>query len=102
MRENGLSDRIANLKDTVLFDRSDIRVGTQVVQVIVRELSGVTVDEAELVGDVARGGRDAGLGGADVGSKRHLILEGDEIPARDGFFSFRNCEKGGHLEKLLW
>ena len=97
-RKNGLSELIADSKDTVLFDRSDVRVGTQIVQVIVRELSGVTVDEAELVGDIACGGRDAGLGGADVGGERHLVLEGDDVPARDGVFSLRNSEKGGHRE----
>jgi len=92
-KEDGLSDLLADLKDTVLFDRSDIRVGTQIVQVLVGELSGVAVDEAELVGDIACSGRDAGLNRANVGSKGHLILEGNDIPARDGFFSLRNSEK---------
>jgi len=99
-RENLLGGLIAEPTDTVLFDRIDIRVGTQVVQVVVSEISGVTVDEVELMSDVACGGRDVGLGGADVGSKRHLIFEGNDIPARDGFFSLRNSEKGGHLEKV--
>ena len=89
-RDNGLSDILADLNDTVLFDRSDIRVGTQIVQVIVGELSSVTVDEAVLVSDTACGGRDGGLDGANVGSKRHVILEGNDIPARDGVFSLRN------------
>ena len=88
------------MNDTVLFDRSDIWVCTQVVQVLVGELSSVTVDEVELVGDIACSGRDAGLDRANVGSEGHLILEGNDIPARDGFFSLRNSEKGGHLEKV--
>ena len=75
-------------------------MGAQIVQVLVGEFSGITVDEVELVGDVACGGRDAGLGGADVGSKRHAILEGNDITARDSVFSLRNSERGSHLEKI--
>ena len=75
-------------------------MGAQIVQVIVSELSGITIDEVELVGNIACGGCDAGLGGADVGSKRHVVLEGNDIPARDGVFSLRNSERGGHLEKI--
>ena len=100
-RKNGLSDRTADLKDTVLFDRRDVRIGTQIVQVIVRELSGVPVDEAVFVRDVARGGRDAGLDRANVGSKRHALLEGDDVLARDRIFGLRDCEKGGHRVELL-
>ena len=99
-REDGLSDLIANLKDAVLFDRSDLWVGTQIVQVIVGEFSGVAVDEIVLVGDIACGSRNAGLDGAKMGSKRHVVLEGDDIPARDGFFSLRDGEKGGHRERV--
>ena len=58
---------ITGFTDAVLFDRIDLRVGTQIVQVTLEELSGVTVDGAEFVGDVACGGRDAGLGRANVG-----------------------------------
>ena len=99
-RGNLLSGLVAEPTDAVLFDRSDIRVGTQIVQVVVGELSDVTVDEVELVGDIACAGCDAGLGGANMGSKRHVILEGNDIPARNGVFDMRNGEKGGHLEKV--
>ena len=75
-------------------------MGAQIVQVIVGELSSITVDEVELVGDIACGGRDGGLGGTDVGSKRHAVLEGDDIAARDRVFSLRNSERGRHLEKI--
>ena len=71
-------------------------MGAQIVQVIVGELSGVTVDEAVLVGDIAWGGLDFGLGGANVGRKRHLLFEGDDISSGDGLFGFRNGKKGGH------
>ena len=101
-KENRLGGLIAEPSVTVLFDRSDLRVGTQIVQVVVGELSGITVDEVVLVGDIACAGRDGGLGGADVGSKRHAVLEGNDIPAGDGVFSFRNSEKGGHWEKVAW
>jgi len=100
-REDGLSDLLADLENAVLFDRSDIWVGKQVVQVLVGELSGVTVDKVEFVRDIACAGRDAGLGGAKVGSERHVVLEGNDIPARDGFFSLRNGEKGGHWGSVL-
>ena len=69
----------AGVIGTVLFDRIDIRVGAQIIQGFVGELSGVTVDEAELVGDIARGG-------ANVGSERHPRLEGNDVSAGDGFF----------------
>jgi len=48
------------------------------------ELSGVTVDEVELVGDIARGGLDAALDGAGVGSESDALLDGNDVPARDG------------------
>jgi len=101
-RENRLSSLVAEPTVTVLFDRGDIRVGTQVVQVVVSELSSVTVDEVELVSDIAVAGRNGGLGGANVGSKRHVLLEGNDIPAGNGVFGFRNSEKGGHLEEVAW
>jgi len=102
MRENRLSSLAAEPTVTVLFDRSDIRVGTQVVQVVVGELSGVTVDEVELVNDIAVAGRDGGLGRANVGSERHVLLKGNNIPSGNGVFGFRNSEKGGHLEEIAW
>ena len=77
-------------------------MGAQIVQVFLGEFSGITVDEAELVGDVAWGGLDDGLGGTDVGSKRHTLLEGDDVPARDSFLGFRNGESGGHCRKVRW
>jgi len=77
-------------------------MGTEVVQVVVGEVSCVTVDELELVSDIAVAGRDAGLGGANVGSKRHVLPEGNDVPARGGFFGFGNGEKGGHLEEVAW
>ena len=76
-------------------------MGAQIVQVILGELSGVAVDETELVGDVACGGRDFGLGGANVGSERRLPLEGNDVPAGDGVFSLRNSEEGSHRGKVL-
>ena len=102
MRENRLGGLIAEPSVTVLFDRSDLRVGTQIVQVIVGELSGVTVDEAVLVSDIACAGCDGSLSGADVVSKRHVVLEGNNVTARDGVFSFGNSEEGGHWEKIAW
>ena len=81
--------------DTVLFDRSDIRVGTQLVQVIDGELSGITVDDVELVCDLAWGGHDLALDGVDVGSTRGTLLEGDDVPAGDGIRNLRNGEEGG-------
>jgi len=95
---NGLSNHSAGFDDAVLFDRSDFRVGKQVFQVIVGEISGVTVDDVELVGDVAVGGRDAGLGGANVGSKGHVLLEGDDVSAGDRVLGLVNSEDGGHCE----
>ena len=92
---DGLSHE-AGFGDTVLFDRSDLRVGAQMLQVIVREFPGVTVDEFVLVGDIAWGGLDFGFGGVDVGLERRLLLEGNDVPSWDGFFGFGNGEKGGH------
>ena len=91
---------IAGLAGAILFDRIDLRVGAQFVQVILAEISGVTVDQAEVVGDVAWGGRDTGFDRANVGSKRHILLEGDDILARDSFLGFGNSEKGGHWRKV--
>ena len=88
------------MNGAIFFDRIDLRVGAQIVQVFRRELSGVTVDDIELVSDVAWGGRDAGLGGANVGSERHILLEGNDVPARDGFLGFGNNKKGGHWERV--
>ena len=88
------------MNGAVLFDRSDLRVGAQIVQVILGELSGVTIDETVLVGDVARGGRDFALDGANVGGEGSLPLEGDDVPSSDRFFGFRNGEKGGHWGKV--
>ena len=82
-RGNGLSNQAAGLDDAVLFDRMDIRVAAQIVQVILGELSGVAVDDFVLVDDVTWGGRDAGLCGANVGSEGHILFEGDDIPAGD-------------------
>ena len=97
-----LSDHSVNagLNGAVLFDRVDLRIGAQIIQVILGEFSGVSVDDVELVGDVARGGRDAGLGGANVGSKRHTLLECNNILARDSFLGFGNSKKGGHWRKV--
>jgi len=85
---------MAGVVDTVLFDRIDLRVGAQIVQIAVGELSGVTVDGAKLVGDIH-------WGGANVGSERHLRFEGNDIPAGDGLFGFRNSEKGGHRGRVV-
>ena len=107
--ENGLSEYkgSASLNGAVLFDRIDLRVGAQIVQVFLGELSGVTVDDFELVNnvawggrDVGLGGRDVGLGGADMGSERYIVLEGNDIPARDRFLGFGNSKKGGHWERV--
>ena len=102
MEGNGLSDHGAGLNYAVLFDRSNLRVGAQIVQVILGELSGVTVDDVELVSDVAWGGRDAGLGGANVGSEGHILLEGDDVPAGGGFLGFGNGKEGGHCGEVRW
>ena len=88
------------MNGAVLFDRIDVRVGAQSVQVFLGELSGVTVDDVELVDDVAWGGFNTGLGGADMGSERDIVLEGNDIPARDRFFGFGNSKKGGHWERV--
>ena len=80
--------------DTVLFNRIDIRMGAQIVQVILGELPGVTVDEVEHMGDIV-------CAGANVRSERHLRLEGNDVPAGDGFFGFINSEKGGHRRGVL-
>jgi len=60
--------------DIVLFDQIDFRVGAQRVQVMVGEDSGVAVDDAELMGDVAIGGREAAPHGADMGGERNPPL----------------------------
>ena len=97
---NRLSGNFTGPNGAILFDRSDFRVGTQIVQIIVGELSGVTIDEFVLVDDVAWGGRDFDFGGVDVGSERHPLLEGDDVTARDGAFSLRNSEEGCHWGKV--
>ena len=91
---DGLSLIEGGVSHTVLFDRSYIRVGTQIVQVVDRELSGITVDEVELMSDLAWGGPDVALDGVDVDSKGHATLEGNDVPARDAIPNLRNGEKG--------
>jgi len=89
-------------RDTILFDQFDIRVGTQPVQVIGGELSGVTADEVELMGDVALGRCEVGSEGGEVDSKRHPSLEDDDVPARGRVGNVRDGEKiGGHEEGVL-
>jgi len=72
-------------------------VGAQIVQVFLGEIASIAVDEAELMGDVTWGGRDFVLGGANVGGERYLPLEGNDVPAGDGIFSFGNGEEGSHF-----
>ena len=96
MGEDALSNHPAGLNDAVLFDRIDLLVGAQRHQLIPGELSGVTVDEVELMNDIAWGGCNFALGRANVGSERHPLLEGNDVTARDGFSGFSYSEKGGH------
>ena len=83
------------MRNTVLFDRCDIRMGTQLVQVVGRKFSSIPVDDAELVGNRAWGGYNVALDGAKVGSTRDTLLESDDIPAGCGIRNLRNSEKGG-------
>ena len=73
--------------DTVLFDGVDLRVGTQNVQVGLGEGSGVAIDDLEVMGDVAIGLLDVLFDGVGVDSERNTLLDGNDIPARDGFLS---------------
>jgi len=47
------------------------------------------------MGDLACGGCDVALDGANVGSKGRTPLEGNNVPVRDGVPNLRNSEKGG-------
>jgi len=98
----GLGDHSveAGLNGAVFLDRFDLGVSAQIVQVLLGELSSITVDDVEPVSDVAWGGRDAGLGRDNVGSERHILLEGNNIPSRDGFLGFGNGKKGGHCGRV--
>lgn len=81
--------------DTVFFNPSDIRVGTQLVQVISGEFSSVTVDDVELIGNLAWGRRELVSDRTDVGGTGSTLLEGDNISAGDGIRNLRNSEEGG-------
>jgi hypothetical protein len=94
---DALSLRDESMRNTILFDRCDIRVGTQLVQIIGRKLSSIPVDDVELVGNRARGRCDLALNGAKVGSTRGTLLESDDVPAGGSIRNLRNSEKGrGH------
>ena len=94
---------MAGARDTILFDRIDIRVGTQLAQVFGSELSGVTADEVVLMGDIASTGRDAALGRGEMGSKGHPSLEENDVPAGDGVGNASNSDGGVcHEEEMPW
>ena len=90
-------------RDAILFDRIDIRVGTQLAQVFGGEISGVTADEVVLMGNIALTGREAVLGGGKMGSKRHSPLEENDVSARDGVGNAGNSDGGvRHEEEESW
>ena len=93
---------ITGARDTVLFDQTDIRVGTQSVHVIGGELSGITADEVESMGDTALGGRDAALDGGNMGIKGHPSLEENDVSARGGVGDARDTDGVRHEEEVLW
>lgn len=85
------------MRNAVLFDQCDIRICTQLVQVIRRKFSSIPIDDVELVGNRTRGGCNLALDGAEVGSTRGTLLEGDDVPVGGSIRDLRNSEKGrGH------
>lgn len=72
------------MRGSVLFYRSNIRVCTQLVQVISRKFPGIPIDDFELMGDLARGGGHLALNGGKVGRAGDAILECDDVSVGGG------------------
>lgn len=96
---NVLSHSVGSARDAVLFNRSDVWVGTQHVQVIGGELSCITIDDAVFVGYPACDGIDQALNRANVGRTGDTLLEGDNVSAGDSTGNLRNSDERGGRSK---